>query len=179
MTALTEHQKTMLSVWQQHGYAEFVLKDPHAAIATMNAEPYILCSPLGQLFFGRDAVFSFYKNDFLSKIPSVVELEPTSRIIGENHIADEFIFRFKHDCEMPWEVPGVPPTGRMVEIVKQVIVGFDGDKIAYEHLMWDHGSVLHQLGLNPHPAAAIGASGPELLRKVMALKPDHAKGGHA
>jgi hypothetical protein len=37
-------QHTMLATWQQHTYAEFVLKDAAAARATMTEKP--LCAPL-------------------------------------------------------------------------------------------------------------------------------------
>lgn len=164
---LTDHQQLMLQTWEQHGYAEFGLHDPDAAIATMSAEPYILCVPLGQLLYGREEVYSFYANDFLCNMPSFVEMEPMSRVIGEQHIVDEFLFRFIHDVEMPWKIPGVAPTGRRVEVVMNVQVGFDGDKIAYEHLMWDHASVLTQIGLIDLPAAAIGVVSPDNLRKVL------------
>lgn len=165
---LNDHQKKMIETWEFHGYAEFILRDPDAAIATMCAQPYILCVPLGQLLDGREQVYSFYANDFLCKIPSGVELEPMSRVVGENHIADEFLFRFVHDVEMPWKLPGIEPTGRHVEIVMNVQVGFQGDKIAYEHLTWDHASVLTQVGLLDHPAAKIGLVSPANLRKVLA-----------
>ncbi|CDO38647.1 nuclear transport factor 2 family protein [Novosphingobium sp. KN65.2] len=164
---LTEQQQLMVKTWEQHGYAEFGLRDADAAIATMSPHPYILCVPLGQLLYGRDEVYSFYANDFLCKMPSFVEMEPMSRVIGENHIVDEFLFRFVHDVEMPWKIPGVAPTGRRVEVVMNVQVGFDGDKIAYEHLMWDHASVLTQIGLIDLPAAAIGGVSPDNLRKVL------------
>jgi len=35
MNELTPDQQTMLATWQQHTYAEFVLKDADAALATM------------------------------------------------------------------------------------------------------------------------------------------------
>ena len=43
---LTPHQQTMLATWQQHTYAEFVLKDADAALATMTENPYVLLIPL-------------------------------------------------------------------------------------------------------------------------------------
>ena len=38
---LRPDQQTMLAVWQQHAYAEFVLKDADAALATMTETPYV------------------------------------------------------------------------------------------------------------------------------------------
>ena len=50
MSTLTPDQETMLAAWQQHTYAEFVLKDADAALATMTEDPYVLSFPPG----GRD-----------------------------------------------------------------------------------------------------------------------------
>jgi hypothetical protein len=38
----TSKQLAMLTTWQQHTHAEFVLKDPHAALATMSGSPYVI-----------------------------------------------------------------------------------------------------------------------------------------
>jgi hypothetical protein len=43
--------------------------------------------------------------------------------------------------------PSVPPTGRRVRIPTVVVMGFDGDKVSYEHIYWDQASVLVQIGL--------------------------------
>jgi len=40
MKNVTPDQQTMLATWQQHTYAEFVLKDADAALATMTENPY-------------------------------------------------------------------------------------------------------------------------------------------
>ena len=159
MSNLTSHQKTMRDVWQQHGQAEFILKDPDAAIATMSDDPYILAIPFGQLLSGREAVYTFYRDDFLCKIPPDLEMEPVRQVVGDDHIADEFVLRFTHSVEMPWQVPGVAPTGRRAEIVMMVLVGFEGDKMAYEHLMWNHAALLSQLGVVDSPLAATGNGG--------------------
>ena len=42
MKNVTPDQQTMLATWQQHTYAEFVLKDADAALATMTENPYVL-----------------------------------------------------------------------------------------------------------------------------------------
>jgi hypothetical protein len=42
MDRLTPYQQTMLATWQQHTYAEYVLKDADAALATMTENP--MCS---------------------------------------------------------------------------------------------------------------------------------------
>ena len=48
---------------------------------------------------------------------------------------------------MDWLLPGIAPTGKRVELPFVVIVQFEGDKLAHEHLYWDQASVLVQIGL--------------------------------
>lgn len=164
-THYSDLQQARIANWEQHGYAEFALNSADAAIATMNDNPYILAVPLGQLIQGRQAVFEFYRDHFLCNIPDFIELEPLNRVIGEDMLVDSFIFRFDHDRELPWKIPGVPATGKRVEIPMTVFVGFDGDRIAYEHLFWDHAQVLTQIGVLDVPAAALGGgSAANLLR---------------
>ena len=44
-------------------------------------------------------------------------------------------------------LPGVPPTGRRVEVPFVVVVQLGGDEIVSERIYWDQASVLVQLGL--------------------------------
>src|SRR5882672_11977414 len=60
MSDLTPDQQKMLATWQQHTYAEFVLKDADAALATMTDEPYVFLVPLGLGRVGRAVVHEFY-----------------------------------------------------------------------------------------------------------------------
>jgi carboxymethylenebutenolidase len=77
---------------------------------------------------------------------------------------DEMIFRFTHDIEMDWMLPGVPPTGRRVEVPMLVVVQLDNDQIVCERIYWDQASVLVQLGLlRP---AGLPVAGVETARKV-------------
>lgn len=48
---------------------------------------------------------------------------------------------------MPWILPGVPPTGKRVEIMIVSIVTVRGGKLYSEHVYWDQASVLVQTGL--------------------------------
>ena len=48
---------------------------------------------------------------------------------------------------MDWMLPGIKPTHKKVEIPFVVIIQFEGDKLAHEHIYWDQASVLVQLGL--------------------------------
>jgi carboxymethylenebutenolidase len=62
-------------------------------------------------------------------------------------------------------LPGVPPTGRRVEVAVCSIVKMQGEKVAHEHIYWDQASVLAQLGLLD--AERLPATGAEAARKVL------------
>jgi carboxymethylenebutenolidase len=70
------------------------------------------------------------------------------------------VARFTHTIPMDWMLPGIAPTGKRVEVGLVVVVQFDGDKLAHEHLYWDQASVLVQLGLlQPAGLPVVGVEG--------------------
>jgi carboxymethylenebutenolidase len=71
---LTSDQQPLVAAWQQHTYAEFVLKDADAAIATMTENPYLLMIATGTACIGRAAVREYYADQFLPAIPPDLEL---------------------------------------------------------------------------------------------------------
>jgi carboxymethylenebutenolidase len=156
MNNLTPDQQAMLVIWQQHTHAEFVLKDPDAALATMTENPYVFCIPTGTYAAGRAGVREFYARKFLPDIPPDLELTSISQTFGDDRIVEEFVIRFTHAIEMSWMLPGVPATGRKVEFVLIGIIQFRCAKIAHEHLLWDQATVLSQLGVPDHQVAAAG-----------------------
>src|SRR5215510_12973794 len=109
---------------------------------------------------GREEVYAFYAQYFLPQIPPDMELVPVSRTIGQGRLVDELVARFIHTIPMDWMLPGIPPTGKRVEVGLVVVVQFEGDKLAHEHLYWDQASVLVQLGLlQPGGLPVVGAEG--------------------
>jgi carboxymethylenebutenolidase len=48
--------------------------------------------------------------------PADPVLHPISRTVSPERVIDEFIFEFTHDSEVPWILPGIAPTGRIVRI---------------------------------------------------------------
>jgi carboxymethylenebutenolidase len=168
MTNLTPRQQTMLATWQQHTYAEFVLKDPDAALATMTENPYVLCIPSGMGGVGRSGVHEFYANHFLPSIPPDFELQSLSQSFSDDRMVEEFVTRFTHTLDMGWMLPGVPPNARKVEVALVGVVQFRAGKVAREHIYWDQATVLSQLGVLGHPAAAVGVGSAARLLKLSA-----------
>jgi len=155
ITPASEHQ-TMHTIWQLHLNAEFELKNAEALLATMTESPNVFLIPSGTGGSGKQGVRDFYANHFLPYIPPDVELVTVSETSGQNRIVEEYVVRFTHTLKMDWLLPGVPPTGRKAEFALVVIIQFENGKMASEHLYWDQGSLLSQLGVLDTPVAAAG-----------------------
>jgi carboxymethylenebutenolidase len=135
------------AVFDAHVASEFVARDVTATMATMTDDPYVNHVPTMTGGVGREQVASFYERHFIGQWPADTTITPVSRTQDGQHVVDEIIVRFTHDVVMDAILPGVPPTGRGVAIPTVVVVGFDGGKIAYEHIYWDQASLLAQIGL--------------------------------
>jgi carboxymethylenebutenolidase len=162
---LTPEQRAMVDLWEEHLKAEFQDKDARASCDTMVARPYVNHVPVLTGGVGRRQLEHFYSTYFIPGLPADVELVPLSRTVGQDRIVDEFVFRFTHTVPMDWLLPGVPPTGRRIELVMVVIVSFEGGKISHEHIHWDQASALVQAELlDP---ANLPVAGAEVARKML------------
>jgi carboxymethylenebutenolidase len=135
------------AVFDEHVASEFETKDIDATMATMVAEPYVWHVPALTGASGGEAVRQFYSTHFIGQTPDDAVLHKIARTVSENRVIDEFVLEFTHDAEIPFMLPGVPPTGRKVRVAMVVVMGFEGEKIAYEHIYWDQATVLVQLGM--------------------------------
>jgi hypothetical protein len=70
-----------------------------------------------------------------------------SRTIGTDRVIDEMIISFKHTQVVPWMLPDVPPTDKVVHVALVSVVCIRGGKLYHEHIYWDQASVLVQIGL--------------------------------
>src|SRR5262249_5064148 len=162
---LTPAQRAMVALWEQHLQAEFQDRDARASCHTMVASPHVNHVPVMTGGVGRRQLEHFYGKYFIPGMPPDVELVPISRTVGHDRIVDEFVFQCTHTVQMDWLLPGIPPTGRRLELVTVVVVYFEGGKIHHEHIHWDQASALVQLGLlDP---AKLPVAGPEAARKML------------
>ena len=136
------------AVCDAHIKGEFVDRDVSATMATMAPEPYLTHVPTLTGGTGRGEVERFYRDHFVGHWPADVQVKPVSRTVGRNRVVDELIVSFTHDREMRVYLPGVAPTGRKVVLPHVVVMGFDeAGRVAYEHIYWDQGTLLVQVGL--------------------------------
>jgi carboxymethylenebutenolidase len=144
---LSPEQRVMVELWEQHVKAEFIDKDAGEACDTMAKSPYVNHVPVLTGGVGRKQLQHFYARYFIPNMPPDVEIELISRTVGYDRIVDEFILRFTHTMQMDFLLPGIPPTGKRVELVKVVVIQFQDGKIHHEHIHWDQASALVQIGL--------------------------------
>jgi carboxymethylenebutenolidase len=135
------------ALWDKHCEYEFGLRDVGKTMATMVPEPYVNHVPTMTGGVGYSELYRFYKYHFVNSNPGDTALVPISRTIGADRVVDEILFRFTHDREIDWMLPGVKPTGKFVEVPLLAVICFRGDKLYNEHIYWDQASVLVQIGL--------------------------------
>jgi carboxymethylenebutenolidase len=135
------------AVFDQHIKHEFEDHDVDATMQTMTREPYVYHVPIMTGGIGHYGVYNFYKNHFIGKMPDDIKVVRISRTIGKDQVVDELIVSFTHDREIDFMLPGIPPTGKYVELPHVVVMHFSHGKISHEHIYWDQASLLVQVGL--------------------------------
>ena len=140
--------------------------DLDRTLATMTDNPHIVNVPTMIGGQGEQGVRTFYANRLIGQFfPPDVQFETISRTYSPERLIDELIISFTHTIEMDHLLPGVKPTGKFVEAVFVVIVGIEDGKVSYEHIHWDQGNLLVQLGLiDPEGLPLTGAGAAAKLR---------------
>ncbi len=146
-TNLTPAQQALRDRWEEHIRWEFSSPSTQNTLDTMVADAYVNHIPVLTGGVGREELREFYSKRFIPQMPPDTEMTPISQTIGNDQLVDEMVFKFTHTIKMDWMLPGIAPTGKRVEIPLVVIVQFREGKLAHEHIYWDQGSVLVQLGL--------------------------------
>lgn len=162
---LTAAQAALQDLWEEHVRFEFAARDTEATLATMVPDAYVNHVPVLTGGVGHGQLRAFYSRRFIPQMPPDTAMTPVSRTIGADRIVDEMVFTFTHTIPMDWMLPGVPPTGRRVEIPLVAIVHFRDGKLAHEHIYWDQASVLVQIGLLD--ASRLPVAGVASARKVL------------
>ncbi|KAF5024576.1 hypothetical protein F66182_3339 [Fusarium sp. NRRL 66182] len=137
------------AIWDEHTYYEFADRSVEHTMSTMVDQPYVNHVPTLTGGIGRKSLTKFYRDNFIFQNSADTELELISRTIGIDRVVDEFIYKFTHNKTIDWLLPGVPPTFKKMEVPFTAVVNIRGDRLYHEHIGWDQGTVLAQLGLIP------------------------------
>lgn len=153
------------ALFAEHVRHEFETRDVDATMATMIADPYVnhVATLAGGV--GHDMLKRFYKYHFVDqnsreRVSTTVSMTP-----GPDRMVLELVVRFRHDAVLDRYFPGILPTGKMVELTTLLIVKFRGDKVCHEHIYWDQGSALKQIGVLE--TGDLPIAGAEAARKVL------------
>jgi carboxymethylenebutenolidase len=136
----------ILEIWEEHIQGEFVTKDVHQALATMVEDASVFTIPTGWGGKGKTALLPLYRDEFIPSIPDDFESTILNRVITEDRIVEEMLSRFHHTRRMDWFLPGIPPTGKAIEIQGITVIEFRDGKMAAERLYWDVATALRQVG---------------------------------
>ncbi|KAF8140332.1 NTF2-like protein [Boletus edulis] len=120
-------------LWNMHTYYEFSERNASKTMTTMVDTPYVNHVPTMTGGVGHDDLARFYKYHFTTVTPTDFELVTVSRTIGSDRIVDEMIFKCSHTSEIDYFLPGIPPTGKPLEIAMVGIIAFRGDKLFFEY----------------------------------------------
>ncbi|KAJ6567291.1 NTF2-like protein [Mycena vulgaris] len=137
------------AIWEEHTYFEFEVRSVAKTMGTMVAEPYVNHVPTLAGGIGRKQLTAFYRDHFIFNNPKDTEMQSISRTVGSDRVVDEFILHATHDKQIDWLLPGVPPTGKKIALPMVGVINIRGDRLYHEHIWWDQGTALMQIGILP------------------------------
>ena len=109
--------------------------------------------------------------DVLPHLPEDLTFRRVSRTVDQRGLVQESVVSFTHDRELPWLLPGVPPTHRSAEVTAMTTLrvkhrshmGASTTVLLGQRVLWDLASLLAQLDLTTLPvvlpARAVAAGG--------------------
>ena len=154
-----------VALFAEHARHEFETLDVDATMATMVDEPYVNHVPTLSGGVGHDFLKRFYKYHFIGQNSKERDSVAISHTIGPDRVVIESVVRFRHDTVLDRLYSGIEPSGEFVEIAHVLIVKFRGDRVCHEHIHWDQGSALAQIGLLD--ATNLPIAGPEAAHKLL------------
>ncbi|WP_214407976.1 hypothetical protein [Pseudonocardia lacus] len=137
--------------------------DCGAALACVTDSVEVTNLPRGVTARGADELRRRLDEDVLPHLPPDLTVRRLSRTADQRRLVDESVVAFTHDRTLPWLLPGVPPTGRRVEVLAISVVsaehrsrlGQTTTLIGRHRTLWDHTGLLEQLRLDPAAAAPL------------------------
>jgi carboxymethylenebutenolidase len=135
-----------IKLWEQHITGEFATKDVDLSLSTMVEDASVMHMPTRSGGKGKAELRPYYRDMFIPSIPSGWEHTVTNRVLTEDTIVEEAKVRLVHSKQMDWFLPGIPPTGKTIEMELVIVIQFRDGKMAAERIYWDQAAVLRQIG---------------------------------
>ncbi|KXL47071.1 MAG: hypothetical protein FE78DRAFT_133962, partial [Acidomyces sp. 'richmondensis'] len=86
------------------------------ALAHIRPYAHVINGPTLTGGVGTKDLDTYYRS-FFQPLPPSFRARLLSRTMGTDHICDEIFTSFTHSQEIPWLLPGIPATGKKVEVV--------------------------------------------------------------
>ena len=134
-------------LWLAHLAGEFSNRNVDESLATMVEDASVCHIPTGSGGIGKAVLRRYYASEFIPSIPEDWTLTLKNRLATEQAIAEEARLRFHHSKQMDWFLPGIRPTGKLIEIDIVVFIDFRDGLMAAERIYWDQACALRQIGL--------------------------------
>lgn len=103
-------------IWRIEGlrdtfhHAVFVRPDLDAALQVCTPDAELTHLPMGTGTSERRDLRAFLADDVLEHLPSDLAFRRISRSVDHRRLTQESLVTFTHDRELPWLLPGLPPT---------------------------------------------------------------------
>ena len=136
-------------LWLEHLAGEFTNRNVDESLATMVEDASVLHVPTGSGGVGKTVLLSYYRDEFIPSIPEDWNITLLNRVATVSSIAEETKLHFHHTKQMDWFLPGIPPTGKLIEIDVVIFIDFRDGLMAAERIYWDQAAVLRQIGMLP------------------------------
>jgi carboxymethylenebutenolidase len=139
--------------------ALYAAADLDAALAVTAADCVLVNLPVGTGASTQDGLRRHLAEEVLPHLPADLTFRRVSRTVDKFRLVEEAVVGFTHDREMPWLLPGAPPTHRRAEVLAISVVtvrhktahGGVDSRITAHRTLWDHSGLLAQLHLAPLP----------------------------
>lgn len=133
----------------------FVARDVDAAMAAIAPASTLVNVPMTTGARDHDGVRRYLADAVLPHLPDDLDQRRVSRTVDRFRVVDELVVSFTHDRELPWLLPGVPPTGRAAQVMAISVVSVRQGRISAQRTLWDLAGLLARLDL-PANAVAVG-----------------------
>ncbi len=151
---------TMQRIADAFHEAVYSTRDLDGALAMFDDDATLESLPLSGEARSGDELRRHLAQDVLPHLPSDLTFRRVSRTADIRRLADERVFEFTHDRELPWLLPGAAPTHRRAEVRAVSLIGFrhrtrgavTASLMTSHRTLWDHSALMSQLHLHPTSA---------------------------
>ncbi len=147
-------------IWQVDAVAEdfhqalYVDRDAAAVLAAVTEDCAWVEVPTGAGSAGAGGVRA-HVDTMLRTLPADVTRRRVTRTSEQHRIVHEAVVSFTHDREVPWLLPGVPPTGQHVEVLAISVLAFRHtnsmgtltSRLKEVRTLWDQAGLKARLGV--------------------------------